>query len=82
VERKGKNGFLFALASVSGDVWCRLRKSPCGADTPLDWLCPRANPTRQLKGRKIDVNLVLLYPEVSYSQHDQVQDGFSGRAGL
>ena len=44
--------------------------------------CPRANPTRQLKVRKIDVNLVLLYPEVSYSQHDQVQDGFSGRAGL
>ena len=44
-------------APSPGDLRCRLGKSPCGADAPFDFaqgrLCPRANPTRQLKVRKI-----------------------------
>ena len=44
-------------APSSGDVWCRLGKSPCDADTPFDFaqgrLCPRAKPTRPLNVRKI-----------------------------
>ena len=40
-------------APSPGDLRCRLGKSPCSADTPFDFaqgsLCPRADPTRQLK---------------------------------